>query len=124
MLRSHEGGCAAEEICFCQLSVFLLRNHSGRAKNSESFLVSTPCNVDVAARKLRLQFVLCRVIVVAMTSWRRECGSSSRKAVQRVAWAGHEVVVTVSSSACTCVIEAAVFVLARMKLQTVGVQPA
>ena len=43
-----------------------LRN-SGRARNNDSFLVSTPSNVEVAARKLRLQLALCRVIVTAMS---------------------------------------------------------
>ena len=43
-----------------------------------------------------------------MTSWRRGCARSSRGPLQRVAWAGYEVVVTVSSSACKFGIEAVV----------------
>ena len=42
-------------------------SNSGRARNNDSFLVSSPSNVEVAARKLRLQLALCRVIVTAMS---------------------------------------------------------
>ena len=95
-----------------------LRNNSGRGKHSDSFLVSTLSNVEVSARMLRLQFVLVRVIVTAMTSWRRGCARFVRRPLQSVSWAGYEVVVTVSSSACKCGTAAVVFVLAGRKSWT------
>ena len=49
---------------------------------------------------------------------RRGCACSSRRPLQRVAWAGYEVVVTVSSSACKFGIEAVVSILARRKSRT------
>jgi len=55
---------------FGQISqIFLAKSlsNSGRARNNDSFLVSSPSNVEVAARNLRLQLALCRVIVTAMS---------------------------------------------------------
>ena len=46
---------------FGQISQFLLAKSlrdSGRARSNDSILVSTPSNVEVAARKLRLQLAL------------------------------------------------------------------
>ena len=48
---------------------------------------------------------------------RRGCACSSRRPLQGVAWAGCEVVVTVSSSACKCGIEAVVFVRVSLAQQ-------
>ena len=47
----------------------------------------------------------------------RGCVCSSRRPLQRVAWAGSEVVVTVSSSACKCGVEAVVFVRVSLAQQ-------
>ena len=52
---------------FLRLFVAKSLSNSGRARHNNSFLVSSPSNVEVAARNLRLQLALCRVIVTAMS---------------------------------------------------------